>query len=181
MHSDYDLNFQLLLRGKKRWRAAPNCNIVNQTNICLPSGRVQRDDFQLKLAHTLPLPERMPDGAITVDIEPGGVVFMPRGYWHQTESTGECFSLNFVVKGPHWISVLCHALENRLISDPEWREYAYGISGNQQRQQAAIGEFASLLQSLKVMLFDRDCRDLATTLVRDARLEKMNVERRLQE
>jgi len=34
MHSDFDLNFALLLQGQKRWRLAKNSSIENQTSTC---------------------------------------------------------------------------------------------------------------------------------------------------
>ncbi|WP_245599802.1 cupin-like domain-containing protein [Embleya scabrispora] len=40
----------------------------------------------------------MPKDAHIVDIAAGGLVFVPRGWWHETESRGECLQVNFVVK-----------------------------------------------------------------------------------
>ena len=120
MHSDYDLNFQLVLKGKKRWRVAQNHHIVNQTQVCLSGDRPQRDPFQLQLAHRRPFPECMPADAQTVDLYAGGVIFVPRGTWHETETIGdgECFSLNFAMKGPQWLTVLLRAIKRRFIMDP---------------------------------------------------------------
>lgn len=165
MHSDYDINFQLILRGHKRWMVAANENIVNQTSICLPDRLMPPDSLQRKLAHTLPFPEEMPDDAITIDLEAGGAVFLPRGFWHQTEAIGDCLSLNFVVKGPHWISVLCRALENELINDAAWRDFAYGVCGDEARRQEATASFATLLASFRETYLQGDCQELAALLI----------------
>lgn len=165
MHSDYDINFQLILRGHKRWTVAPNRNIINQTSICLPDRLMSPHSLQRQLAHSLPFPEEMPDDSITIDLEAGGAVFLPRGFWHQTEAFGECISLNFVIKGPHWISVLCRALENELIGDAAWRDFAYGACGDVTQRQEAVTLFSELLASFRETYLQGDCQELAALLI----------------
>ncbi len=154
MHSDYDVNFALLLNGNKRWRMAPNEHIRNQTNMCVPSTREAPDALQLDLADRLPFPERMPDDALEVDVEAGGLVFMPRGWWHETEASGDCLQVNFVVQGPTCISVLTHALKERLTKDPDWRAFAFDVFGEPERRDAAMQRFAALLPGLRDQLDD---------------------------
>lgn len=169
MHSDYDVNFALLLNGRKRWRLAPNEHIRNQTSMCVPSTREAPDKHQLDLAHTLPFPERMPEDALEIDVEAGGLVFMPRGWWHETEAGGDCLQVNFVVQGPMWVSVLTRALRQRLIADPDWRAFAFDLFGRPERRDAAIERFAALLPGLRdamgEMLATDDWRRLAQELV----------------
>lgn len=170
MHSDYDVNFALLLNGGKRWRLAPNEHIRNQTSMCVPSTREAPDALQLDLADKQPFPERMPDDALEVDVEEGGLVFMPRGWWHETEASGECLQVNFVVQGPTWISVLTRALKGRLTNDPDWRAFALDVFGEPQRRDAAIRRFAALLPGLRdqlddLLTTDDDWERLAAELV----------------
>lgn len=172
MHSDYDVNFALLLSGHKSWRLAPNEHIRNQTSMCVPSTREAPDPRQLELADRLPFPERMPEDAIEVDVEAGGLVFMPRGWWHETEASGECLQVNFVVQGPTWAAVLGRAVRERLTSDPAWREFAFDIYGPPERRRAAIERLAALLPGVRDVLGDlvgtEDPSQLAEALVEAA-------------
>jgi hypothetical protein len=148
MHSDFDVNFAVLLSGHKRWRIAPNEHIRNQMGMCTPSTTEAPDPSQLALAERTPFPDRMPDDAIEIEVGPGGVVFLPRGWWHETESDGECLQVNFVLKNPTWISVLNGAIKSILVRDPEWRAFAYGIYGAPEDQAAARRRFGELLAGL---------------------------------
>jgi ribosomal protein L16 Arg81 hydroxylase len=154
MHSDYDLNFALLLSGHKRWRLAPNEHIRNQTSMCVPSTRTAPDPLQLELADRQPFPEGMPDDALEFEVEAGGLVFMPRGWWHQTEAHGDCLQVNFVIQNPMWMSVLTRALKERLVRDPGWRAFALDIHGPPERREAALDRFAELLAGLGPHLQD---------------------------
>ena len=97
MHGDFDVNFALLLSGSKRRRPAANTSIENQTAMCFARDRKQADERQLSYAHA-PLPEATPDDARDVVMEAGGLLFLPRGRWHETHSTGSCLQLNLVVR-----------------------------------------------------------------------------------
>ena len=172
MHSDYDVNFALLLQGRKRWRLAPNEHIRNQTSMCVPASREAPDSLQLELADRQPFPERMPDDALEVEVEAGGLVFMPRGWWHETKASGECLQVNFVMQGPTWMSVLTRALRERLVRDPDWRAYAFDLFGPPERRDAALERFAELLPGLREQLEDivgeTDHRQVAARIVEDA-------------
>ena len=152
MHSDYDVNFALLVRGRKRWRIAPNEHIRNQTKVCLPGNLAPPDPAQLDLADRTPFPERMPDDATALDIGPGGLVFLPRGWWHETESDGDCLQVNFVANRPDWVTVLTRALQNRLSKDPHWRAYAFDMFAPPPRGDRARQELKALLAELPDLL-----------------------------
>jgi ribosomal protein L16 Arg81 hydroxylase len=154
MHSDFDINFALLLSGKKRWRLAPNQHIRNQTSMCVPPTRDAPDPLQLELADKQPFPEEMPEDSLVIDVEAGGLVFMPRGWWHQTEASGDCLQVNFVLQGPFWFSLLARAIRERLVRDADWREYAIGVLAEDERGEAAADRLAELLPTLKEKLSD---------------------------
>lgn len=164
MHSDFDVNFAFLLSGRKRWKLAKNTSIVNQTSMCFAGDRAQPDPVQLRYADH-PFPATMPADAIEVTVEGGGLVFVPRGWWHETYSSGDCLQLNLVIKGPYWANVLGGALKNHLLADPGWRGYAYGIAGEGTLREEAIETFAGLLAGLRSTLLSEDPRALAERLL----------------
>lgn len=172
MHSDFDVNFALLVRGHKRWRVAENHNIRNQTAVCRPGNEEPPDPAQLELADHLPFPDRMPDDAHELEFRDGGLLFMPRGMWHETRAQGDCLQVNFIVNWPQWTTVLTRALETRLTGDPQWRDYAYDVAAGDGRRSAAVQRFASLLAGLREQLAGEDPVALAESLIADARLSE---------
>lgn len=142
MHSDAEVSLALLICGRKQWRWAPNTHIENQTSTVVRDGDRQVDPSQLELAHRLPMPRSMPPESEIIDVSYGGLVFLPRGWWHTTTAFGQCLQLNFTMHGPTWIDVFSSALSKQLTRKPNWREYAYGIAGTEEqraRAHAAIG------------------------------------------
>ncbi|MEU2339051.1 cupin-like domain-containing protein [Streptomyces sp. NPDC013172] len=89
MHSDWDINFSLLLRGKKTWKLAPNRHVVNQTRQIVPAPGMDAGTVVGGIASAGELPFEMPADCIEFHVSPGGVVFTPRGWWHQTTSEEE--------------------------------------------------------------------------------------------
>jgi hypothetical protein len=171
MHSDHDVNFAVLVRGRKRWQIAENRHIRNQTAVCRPVSHEQHDPGQLELADELPFPEQMSADSRTVDMEAGGLLFLPRGWWHQTESSGECLQINFVLNRPMWLDIVVRALGRRLKQDPEWRAFAFDVFGPPERRERAMAEFGALLSELHHSLDTEDWPALAAELVERAGLK----------
>lgn len=152
MHSDFDVNFAVLIRGRKTWTIAPNRHIRNPTGLCVPSTREQPGPRQLELADETPFPDAMPAGATTVEMRDGGALFLPRGWWHETSAEGTCLQVNFVVKRPFWMSIAGGAVTRLLESDPEWRGLAYDVFGPADRREAAVARLAAIIPALRSTL-----------------------------
>ncbi|SCF59670.1 Cupin superfamily protein, partial [Streptomyces sp. LamerLS-31b] len=138
--------------GSKRWRLAPNQHIRNQVGQCFPDGHEKHGGLGLRLADRTPFPAVMPEDAQVIDVMSGGLVFVPRGWWHETESRGECLQVNFVVKRAMWLTVLSQALRNLLLENADWRAYALDVFATDGRQEKALGALASLLPALRADL-----------------------------
>ena len=88
----------------------------------------------------------MPAAAETVVLSPGSVLFVPRGYWHATESDEETLALNFTFGQPSWADVVLAALRTKLLADPQWRELAQGTEAPLLPMLARLpGEAAALV------------------------------------
>jgi len=72
-------------------------------------------------------------------LEPGSLLFVPRGVWHATEAEDDALSLNFTYTAPTWLDLLAAALRGRLAVSPAWRATA---------TPASPAEFAALLREL---------------------------------
>jgi ribosomal protein L16 Arg81 hydroxylase len=93
-HFDMNDNFVCQAQGVKRWRIAPNTHVKNPT-----VGYTVGDRPNPKQVAEAPegFPTDLPTPFDTVELDPGTVMFMPRGMWHDTE-TVDTASLHFNVQ-----------------------------------------------------------------------------------
>jgi 50S ribosomal protein L16 3-hydroxylase len=135
-HFDQNVNFVLHLHGTKTWWLAPNHNVARpMTRHTLG----QPVDPELHTYATLPMPEGMPAERIEIVLEPGSLLFVPRGVWHATHAATDALSLNFTFSPPTWIDVFTTALRSRLAMSSDWRETAAPLS---------VATFDALLKEL---------------------------------
>lgn len=129
LHYDLDLNFNVQLRGRKRWRVAPNRDV----------------EAPLRSHHSR---AEMPEGAVESEVGPGDVVFLPHGAWHETRSEGPSLALTFTVKGPRYLDLYLDDLRARLSADPRWRAMALGAAGDPSARAAVAAELDRLIAAL---------------------------------
>lgn len=144
-HFDQNLNFVLQLHGTKIWTMAPNNDVLHPMTRHTMG---QETDPELGSYLERPLPTQMPKKVEGYELKPGSLLFIPRGYWHATESEGDSLALNFTFTAPTWIDLLTAALRGRLAQAPHWRETADGVSDPATREMAEF-KFNELLAELK--------------------------------
>ena len=135
-HFDQNVNFVLQVRGTKVWRLAPNTHVerpLTRHTIGQPV------DLELQSYATLPMPDELPGDQSEVVLEPGSLLFVPRGMWHTTRAITDALALNFTFSPPTWIDVFTAALRSRLVLSRAWRETATPL---------AVGTFDALLSGL---------------------------------
>lgn len=128
-HFDQNINFVLQLHGTKTWWLAPNTNVENPTQR-FTIGQHLDDELASYVEGVMPneMPGLKNGTALKIVLKPGSMLFVPRGYWHSTEATGEALALNFTFSQPTWIDVFTLALRSRLSLSSEWRELADGVT-----------------------------------------------------
>ena len=146
-HFDQNINFVLQIHGTKTWSMAPNTNVQNPTQRFTIG---QELEFEIASYAEEPMPNTLPDpGCRQYILQPGSMLFVPRGWWHSTEASGEALALNFTFSQPTWIDLLTLALRSRLVLSPAWRELADGVtSSDADRRLRAQHEFDDLLSEL---------------------------------
>jgi 50S ribosomal protein L16 3-hydroxylase len=137
------------LSGRKTWRLAPNdfarrpLENWNPTEPVSPAMRAY--------AQGVP-PQEMPADAVTHDLEPGSVLHIPRGYWHDTSSDEDSLSVHVMLLPPTRLDNLLLVLRNELVRDERWREAAYDVSGQRLAEDfATLREVASRLDPRDVL------------------------------
>ncbi len=152
LHFDDHEVFALQLRGRKRWSFAPNTHVPNPLEDYAvgtrPSPTLRRlcDRF----------PDTLPPGAETAVLSPGSVLFLPKGYWHLTETLEESVHLTLAVSSLAWIDLVVDRVRDRLIEQEPWRRTAAGFSSRGPARARARAQISSLLGGL--------ARDLAAIL-----------------
>jgi 50S ribosomal protein L16 3-hydroxylase len=119
-HFDAKEVMVIQLAGRKRWTLAAN------TEVAYPL-----EDYSPHLGGGLspesrsympwPIAPEPPRHSWDVVMEPGGVLFVPRGYWHQTCALEPSLSLSLVIATPSHLDMFLAVLRRRLIADPIWR------------------------------------------------------------
>jgi hypothetical protein len=124
LHYDHDTNFQILIRGTKRWRLQRNRHIRNPL---LPHHRLMQP-LEEGFAERLPLPTSVNDLDEVEEVvaTPGTCLFVPLGTWHEVEMSDECLAINVVMTPPRWIDAISTAVRRRLLSRPELRAPVFG-------------------------------------------------------
>ena len=159
-HFDQNINFVLQIQGTKKWWIAPNESVQN------PMARHTLGlhlDPELESYSTQPMPEKMPENTTEFTLNPGSMLFVPRGCWHSTKAETDALALNFTFSSPTWIDILSTALRARLSQSPEWREAADFIS-NPERSHEAAEKFNALLEALSYEVPDWRAEDILEAL-----------------
>ena len=81
-------------------------------------------DDELESYTTKEFPESFPADCTEYVLEPGSVLFVPRGVWHMTEAVTDAVSFNFTFTPPTWIEIATTALRAKLSHSEKWRESA---------------------------------------------------------
>jgi len=120
-HFDQNINFILQISGTKKWWISPNTHVQN------PMVRHtigHSTDPEMSSYVDRELPEKFPEGEIEYTLEPGSLLFLPKGAWHKTQALTDAVSLNFTFTAPTWIDLFTAMLRGRLVQSPAWRETA---------------------------------------------------------
>ncbi len=147
LHFDANVNFIIQLHGSKRWQLAENESVINPTER-FTAGSLEMSAALDKQCQA-PLLDKLPDDSQDFLMTPGCVLFVPRGYWHQTSTDEDSLSLNFTFSQPTWADIFSKSMQEHLLQSPEWRSLADGLeSTNKKRRAAAVADFENLLKQL---------------------------------
>ena len=107
-HYDANNNFVCQAQGVKRWRTAANTHVRNPT-LAYAVGTKVEPKHEAEAPNGLPTD--LPTPFETVDLDPGAVMFLPCGTWHDTETISDA-SLHFDIECnlPRWKDLVEFAL-----------------------------------------------------------------------
>lgn len=92
LHFDSGDGFTLQLSGTKRWRLAANTHLPLPDNNFLARGSLPAS---LHAVGGGPMPAEFPEPSREVTMQPGVMLYVPRGTWHCTDTDEDSLSLDF--------------------------------------------------------------------------------------
>jgi ribosomal protein L16 Arg81 hydroxylase len=95
-----------------------------------------------------------------IRMEPGSVLFLPRGTWHETRAESDSFSISVGMRPPAALDYLLRQLRYLLLQDPQWRRPLYGAAHEDERRTAELARAAKLLERLPSMVGQLTATDL---------------------
>jgi ribosomal protein L16 Arg81 hydroxylase/catechol 2,3-dioxygenase-like lactoylglutathione lyase family enzyme len=124
-HFDHQIATTLQIAGRKRWRfsAAPSVLFPRE------NGFLSRDG-EPRYVHSLPstipdwghLGPVNPDDFTEVVLEPGDVLSLPAGFWHEAKAMGSSLAINISFSSLDFFTLLASALPPLLHRDSSWRQ-----------------------------------------------------------
>lgn len=147
LHFDANANFVIQLAGTKRWRILPNDSVKHPTDrYTSGTGEIS---IALERQCEAMLLDELPENYIECVMKPGSVLFVPRGYWHETLAEEDSLSLNFTFGQPTWADILTLTLREHLHQSAAWRELADGVeSDDPTRRTAAVAHLQNRMKIL---------------------------------
>jgi ribosomal protein L16 Arg81 hydroxylase len=153
VHFDAQDLLSIQLKGTKRFRIAPVCELR------YPCGTQFVPDTEPFDFLYPQVPGGFPDPAsadfTTVEMQPGSVLFLPRGTWHATESGGDSLSVSIGLYLPSAADCVLEQLQLLLVQNPEWRRPLYGGWSDSAARDAVATRLSHLLARLP-----QDCEGL---------------------
>jgi ribosomal protein L16 Arg81 hydroxylase len=145
-HFDKNENFTIQLTGAKRWQVGETPMVFAAPE----SYTLGSDVIMPRLAPLLAKAQRPPER--TVDLQPGTLLYVPRGTVHHTGAGEPSWSLNLSYSPSMWLDLLVVGLSERLAASPRWRGMVTGAGGDPAARDA--NRLPELLAELRVLLAD---------------------------
>jgi 50S ribosomal protein L16 3-hydroxylase len=168
MHFDEQENFLIQVHGIKRWRVARNEHLEFPFAHHFSGGPLSEP-----LRRLVPtLPRQMPPSCQEVALRPGSVLFLPRGFWHESATEQLSIALTVTFTTPSWADVLLQVLAKRLALATEWRQPVFlNPADNGEAQLRARAD--KLLASLSELVVQKSTLDATIALANgDERLKR---------
>lgn len=166
-HFDADDVISIQLSGVKTFEIEPVETLRYPVGQQYGPGMVPDADLYAQASVGFPVPPR--SGVETIRMEPGSVLFLPRGTWHTTRAETDSFSISIGMRPRPAVDLVLEQLRAVLLQDSRWRRPAYGLHGDAQARAGALAELDTLLGLLPAQLAELSAPTLFP-LTADARL-----------
>jgi len=115
MHFDCTESFVVQLRGRKAWRIARNEQVPFP-----PVNYLEGEPVPEALAPLVKRPMKAPKKTRRVVLEAGSVLYLPRGWWHATQTLEDSAHLDLLTALPTWADTLRPLVESLFARGRHW-------------------------------------------------------------
>ncbi|MFP3517142.1 cupin domain-containing protein [Pseudomonas sp. SIMBA_077] len=144
-HYDAEEVISIQLLGRKTFHVAPMDEIPLPYGAQFGPGMVAVENLYEQARDGFPDPAQATFQSF--DLQPGSVLFLPRGTWHRTQAQEPSLSLSIVVRPPVLAEALLGWLQPWLLGDARWRLPLYGpVNTQQSALQPLLRELATRLE-----------------------------------
>jgi ribosomal protein L16 Arg81 hydroxylase len=177
-HFDVEDVISIQLQGRKRFYVAPVQEVRYPTGMQYSPGDDPIDEQYPQI--TGAFPECQDANFECIDMQPGSVLFMPRGTWHRTEAEAASLAVSIILKPPAAADTLLEQIRCLLLQQPRWRKPLYGAWGTGTRREQALTDATALISELPAILKSLDHSALQTALASEAqRMAAVHADSRL--
>ncbi|MEE8428699.1 MAG: cupin domain-containing protein [Gammaproteobacteria bacterium] len=176
-HYDTEDVISVQLTGTKAFHVAPVEEVRYPVGMQYSPGSAPDTDLYPQVAGRFP--EWKDANFECIEMQPGSVLFMPRGTWHRTEADQPSLSITIAMCPPPAAETILENLRWLLLQDESWRRPLYGAYGETQQKKAAMAAAGQLLDRLPEQLRSLSTRSLELALMpEDQRLEHIDADSR---
>ncbi|WP_426211782.1 JmjC domain-containing protein [Pseudomonas sp. TWR2-1-1] len=144
-HYDAEEVISIQLLGRKTFHVAPMTEIEQPCGAQFGPEMVAVENLYEQARDGFPDPAGVAFQAH--EMQPGSVLYLPRGTWHRTEALEPSLSLSIVLRPPVLADALLGWLQPWLLGDARWRKPLYGAADAHSRElQSLLGELATRLK-----------------------------------
>jgi hypothetical protein len=158
-HFDAEDVISVQLSGSKIFEVAKVDDLRFPVGRQFGPGMLPADDLYPQASEGFPRPEGLEFEQIRM--EPGSVLFMPRGTWHRSHAESDSWSISIGLRPPVALDYLLHQLRLLLLQEPEWRRPLYGVAYPDARRNVELQRIGDLLNELPSVLAQLSPTDLA--------------------
>lgn len=158
-HFDAEDVISVQLAGTKQFEVAPMREYAYPFGAQFGPGAVPYDEMYPQIENGFPNPERAEFQTVTM--QPGSVLFVPRGTWHRTKAEQDSFAISIGMRPPCVADAYLERLRYLLLQDPELRRPLYGVHGEPGRRQQALERAQRALRTAAAATEAISAEDLA--------------------
>jgi hypothetical protein len=159
IHFDADDVISVQLSGSKTFEIAPVEGLRFPVGQQFGPGMLPDDELYPQATGGFPKPDGVPLERIRM--EPGSVLYLPRGTWHTTRAESDSFSISIGFRPAAALDYLLPQLRALLLQDPRWRRPLYDIAGAPDDRGGALRRLDDLLRELPDAVARLTASDLA--------------------
>ena len=168
-HYDAEDVISIQLAGRKRFHLAPVAELPTPYGMQYGPGSIPYDELYPQVAG--PFPDFQRARFESVDMEPGSVLYMPRGTWHRSEALSESLAVSIILRPPTLLDSALEQLRLMLLQDERWRRPLYRLGRNTENDGTLSTALAALPQYVSALNRTDIVRHNLTEAERIARID----------